>query len=147
MTGLRFLIAGAVWGLHEDKENALSCFRQCLSARNFNCSDGLSTESHDKHITVFALYELGVLLLDTANVRFFQALSDKSPVALFLIQFNFQTYEEGKEMLLKAQNDFKDYDNESAFSVKINHALQMGKRRFEEQDHESQHSQQSHHSH
>ena len=50
-------------------------------------------------------------------------------------------------MLLKAQNDFKDYDNESAFSVKINHALQMGKRRCEERDRESQHSQQSQHSH
>lgn len=39
-------------------------------------------------------------------------------------------------MLTKAQNDFKDYDNESAFSVKINHALQMSKRKVEERDHE-----------
>lgn len=44
----------------------------------------------------------------------------------------FQGFEEGKEMLTKAQNDFKDYDNESAFSVKINHALQLSKRKSEE---------------
>ena len=68
MAGLRFLIAGAVWSLQEDKENAVNCFRQCLSARNLNCSDGLSPESCDKHITVYALYELGVLLLDATSV-------------------------------------------------------------------------------
>lgn len=109
MAGLRFLIAGSVWGLHDDRENSISCFRQCLSARNFSCSDTVSPDIHDKHITVFALYELGVLLIDSTN-----------------------GFEEGKEMLTKAQNDFKDYDNESAFSVKINHALQLSKRKSEE---------------
>lgn len=68
MAGLRFLIAGSVWGLHDDRENSISCFRQCLSARNFSCSDTVSPDIHDKHITVFALYELGVLLIDSTNV-------------------------------------------------------------------------------
>lgn len=68
MAGLRFLIAGSVWGLNDDRENAISCYRQCLSARNFSCSDGVTPDTHDKHITVFALYELGVLLLDSPNV-------------------------------------------------------------------------------
>ncbi|XP_034242799.1 tetratricopeptide repeat protein 39C-like [Thrips palmi] len=109
MAGLRFLIAGSVWGLHDDRENSISCFRQCLSARNFSCSDTVNPDIPDKHITVFALYELGVLLIDSTN-----------------------GFDEGKEMLTKAQNDFKDYDNESAFSVKINHALQLSKRKSEE---------------
>ncbi|KAE8745393.1 hypothetical protein FOCC_FOCC007941 [Frankliniella occidentalis] len=114
MAGLRFLIAGSVWSLNDDRDNAISCYRQCLSARNYSCSDGVVSDSHDKHVTVFALYELGVLLLDTPNGS-----------------------EEGKEMLTKAQSDFKDYDNESAFSVKINHALQMSKRKSEERDRSS----------
>lgn len=113
MAGLRFLIAGSVWGLNEDRENAISSYRQCLSARNFSCSDGVTPDTHDKHITVYALYELGILLMDSPN-----------------------GFEEGKEMLTKAQNDFKDYDNESAFSVKINHALRLSKRKSEERDRE-----------
>ncbi|XP_076300116.1 tetratricopeptide repeat protein 39C [Lasioglossum baleicum] len=93
MVGLADLIEGAAHSYLGDKESSIESFRNCLRRRS------PSNDLFDQHISAFALYELGSALCITNNV------------------------EEGRTVLLKALNDYTEYDFESLLSVRIRSTL------------------------
>lgn len=93
MIGLSYLIKGAAYSYLGNREASITCFRNCLKRRE------RSKANDDRHITAFALYELGRSLCLSDNV------------------------EEGKRLLLIAQTKFRDCDFESRLSVNIHAAL------------------------
>ncbi|XP_015428685.1 PREDICTED: tetratricopeptide repeat protein 39C-like [Dufourea novaeangliae] len=100
MVGLADLIEGAAHSYLGDREASIESYRNCLRRRS------PSNDTCDQHISAFALYELGSALCITNNV------------------------EEGRTVLLRALNEYKDYDFESRLSVRIRSTL----RRFSEDE-------------
>ncbi|XP_076162035.1 tetratricopeptide repeat protein 39C-like [Ptiloglossa arizonensis] len=93
MIGITNLIEGAAYSYLGDKDASIECYRHCLRRRN------PSNDAYDQHISAFALYELGNALCITNNI------------------------EEGKTLLLRAQNQYRDYDFESRLNVRIHATL------------------------
>ncbi|XP_071651611.1 tetratricopeptide repeat protein 39C isoform X2 [Temnothorax longispinosus] len=93
MVGLTDLIEGAACLYLGDTEAAIKSFRNCLKHRY------PSKDEYDQHISAFALYELGSSLSNNNNPN------------------------EGKNFLLKAQNQYKDYDFETRLNLRIHAAL------------------------
>ncbi|XP_011878324.1 PREDICTED: tetratricopeptide repeat protein 39C-like isoform X2 [Vollenhovia emeryi] len=93
MVGLIDLIEGAACLYLGDTEAAIKSFRNCLKHRY------PSKDEYDQHISAFALYELGSSLSNNNNPN------------------------EGKSFLLKAQNQYKDYDFETRLNLRIHAAL------------------------
>lgn len=93
MVGLTDLIEGAACLYLGDTEAAVKNFRNCLKHR---CP---SKDEYDQHVSAFALYELGSSLSNNNNPN------------------------EGKNFLLKAQTQYKDYDFETRLNLRIHAAL------------------------
>lgn len=93
MVGLTDLIEGAACLYLGDTEEAIKSFRSCLKRRY------PSKDEYDQHVSVFALYELGCSLNKNNNPN------------------------EGKNFLLKAQTQYKNYDFETRLTVRIDDAL------------------------
>ncbi|XP_071444935.1 tetratricopeptide repeat protein 39C-like [Hetaerina americana] len=110
MQGLSQLLKGATWCCQRRPEEAAVCFRTCLVQRgalpgrsNGNEDDEeniVEEPQEDRHITAFALYELGTLLSKHS-----------------------ETVEEGKCLLLQAQTNYSGYDFENRLNVRIHAAL------------------------
>lgn len=64
MTGLSHLILGCCYSVKNDFENAVRNFRDCLYQRK-----NISKNSDDAHVSAFAQYELGALLLKNDQVK------------------------------------------------------------------------------
>ncbi|KAI5698075.1 hypothetical protein M8J75_001344 [Diaphorina citri] len=95
MVGLSKLILGASLNYLGRKTEALTALESVLLARK-----DTPTNAPDAHITAFALYEMGIILIQ-----------------------NYETQEEGRACLLKVQSSFKGFDFESRLSVRIHGAL------------------------
>ncbi|XP_076756953.1 tetratricopeptide repeat protein 39C-like [Xylocopa sonorina] len=93
MCGLADLIEGAAHTCLGDTQASIRSYQNCLRRRN------PSNDSYDQHVSAFALYELGTALCIVNNI------------------------EEGKTLLLRAQNQYKDYDFESRLNVRIHTSL------------------------
>ncbi|XP_043260175.1 tetratricopeptide repeat protein 39C-like [Colletes gigas] len=93
MVGLTDLIEGAAHSYLGDIDASIKCYRNCLRRRN------PSNDAYDQHVSAFALYELGSALCAINNT------------------------EEGKAVLLQAQNQYRDYDFESRLNVRIHTTL------------------------
>ncbi|XP_017755103.1 PREDICTED: tetratricopeptide repeat protein 39C-like [Eufriesea mexicana] len=93
MVGLASLIEGAVYSSLGDTQASIESYRNCLKRRSPN------NDSYDQHISAFALYELGSALCSVNNI------------------------EEGKMVLLRAQNQYRDYDFERRLNVRIHTTL------------------------
>ncbi|XP_011347579.1 tetratricopeptide repeat protein 39C isoform X4 [Ooceraea biroi] len=93
MVGLVDLVEGAAYFYLGDVEAAIKSYRSCLKRRY------PSKDEYDQHVSAFALYELGSSLCNNNNLN------------------------EGKGFLLKAQNQYRDYDFESRLNVRIHSAL------------------------
>lgn len=65
MKGLRLLLLGAAQGCMGLKKEAVESFRTVLSVRS-----NLPDTAEDSHVTVFALYELAILLIKESQVCF-----------------------------------------------------------------------------
>lgn len=89
MAGLANLIEGAAYSYLGDIQASIESYRNCLNRRN------PLNDAYDQHVSAFALYELGTALCSINNT------------------------EEGKIFLLRAQNQYKDYDFESRLNVRI----------------------------
>uniref|UniRef100_A0A8D9AGD6 Tetratricopeptide repeat protein 39C n=2 Tax=Cacopsylla melanoneura TaxID=428564 RepID=A0A8D9AGD6_9HEMI len=95
MLGLSKLILGASLNILNRKAEALTALESVLLVRK-----DLPSTAPDAHITAFALYEMGIILIE-----------------------NYETQEEGRACLLKIQSSFKNFDFESRLSVRIHGAL------------------------
>ncbi|GLV44942.1 hypothetical protein CBL_14486 [Carabus blaptoides fortunei] len=95
MPGLAMLIQGECYNILQMYENAITSFRKCIATRS------TSMPNDDLHISAFAEYGLGVLLL-------------KSP----------ESMDEGKSLLNNAANQYKDSDFNNKLNVRIDMALQ-----------------------
>ncbi|XP_015189345.1 PREDICTED: tetratricopeptide repeat protein 39C-like isoform X2 [Polistes dominula] len=93
MVGLADLIEGAAYLYLGDRQASIRSYRSCLKRRNPN------KDMFDQHVSAFALYELGSSLCTNDNI------------------------EEGKNFLLRAQTQYRDYDFESRLNVRIHSAL------------------------
>ncbi|KOX72819.1 Tetratricopeptide repeat protein 39C [Melipona quadrifasciata] len=93
MVGLANLIEGAAYSYLGDTQAAIESYRGCLKRRSPN------NDAYDQHVSAFALYELGTALCSVNNI------------------------EEGKMVLLRAQNQYRDYDFESRLNVRIHTSL------------------------
>ncbi|GJQ72424.1 hypothetical protein Trydic_g3502 [Trypoxylus dichotomus] len=96
MTGLAKLIEGSCLCILRHFNDGIERFRDCLNQRKtlpYNCADA--------HISAFAQYELGLLLIR-----------------------NKQTLAEGKKLLQLAAYNYKDYDFEQRLSVRVHAILQ-----------------------
>jgi hypothetical protein len=88
MEGLRYLVMGAAQcylGLHEEH---VASFQTCLAQRGelelHNTGEkGMTGQSGDRHISAFALYELGTLLCKNAKMS-----EIYSNIYIFLILYN-----------------------------------------------------------
>nr|XP_012145323.1 PREDICTED: tetratricopeptide repeat protein 39C-like isoform X2 [Megachile rotundata] len=93
MVGLADLIEGAAYSYLGDTQASIESYRNCIKRRN------PSNDANDQHVSAFALYELGTALCIINNV------------------------EEGKMVLSKAQNQYRDYDFEGRLNVRIHTSL------------------------
>ncbi|CAK9815934.1 Tetratricopeptide repeat protein 39C [Anthophora plagiata] len=93
MVGLSDLIEGAAYSYLGDTQASIECYRNCLRRRN------PSNDMHDHHVSAFALYDLGTALCTINNI------------------------DEGRMILSRAQNQYKDYDFESRLNVRIHTSL------------------------
>ncbi|XP_020279706.1 tetratricopeptide repeat protein 39C-like [Pseudomyrmex gracilis] len=94
MVGLADLLQGVVYSYLGHLDAAITCYRNCVERRS--CP---SKDEDDQHISAFALYELGSTLYYNNNS------------------------EEGKTFILKAQNQYKDYDFDARLNVRIHFIL------------------------
>ncbi|XP_017785023.1 PREDICTED: tetratricopeptide repeat protein 39C-like isoform X2 [Nicrophorus vespilloides] len=94
--GLSELISGSALCILKEYERGITAFRKCLEMRS-NCS----VQGCDSHITAFALYELGRLLI-------------RDP----------ETKDEGRLTLQQISN-YKDYDFEQRLSIRIHSILKQ----------------------
>lgn len=93
-------------------EEGMACFRQCLDMRK-----RLPYNSDDAHVSAFAQYELGALLVRNPQVMFCCHTN------LILYQcFGVQMKEEGKA-LLQQVSQYRNYDFEQRLSVRIHSML------------------------
>lgn len=67
MLGLSKLILGCANNINKEYDNAIKSLRECLNLRK-----NVYKSSDDMHITAFAQYELGALLLRNEEVYFFK---------------------------------------------------------------------------
>ncbi|KAG7209648.1 hypothetical protein KM043_011294 [Ampulex compressa] len=93
MVGLAELIKGAAYSYLSNMEASIKSYRNCLNQRT------PPNDEYDQHISAFALYELGNALCNNNNI------------------------EEAKTILLRAQNQYRDYDFESRLNVRIHTTL------------------------
>ncbi|XP_043499733.1 tetratricopeptide repeat protein 39C-like isoform X2 [Polistes fuscatus] len=89
MVGLADLIEGAAYLYLGDRQASIRSYRSCLKRRNPN------KDMFDQHVSAFALYELGSSLCTNDNI------------------------EEGKNFLLRAQTQYRDYDFESRLNIGV----------------------------
>lgn len=89
---LRSLVEGGIQKLLGEEEFAMVCFEEAIARHN-----GMK---EDVHVVAFALYELGMILIQKP-----------------------ETVEKGKAYLLKAKDGFKDYDFENRLNVRIHVTL------------------------
>ncbi|KAK4874861.1 hypothetical protein RN001_014221 [Aquatica leii] len=90
MTGVAFLIKGNCYSIMSKYKDAVHCFRKCLELRKH-----LSHTAEDVHISAFAAFELGQLLIK-----------------------NDETKAEGKALLLQS-NSYKGYDFEQRLNLRV----------------------------
>ncbi|KOC67783.1 Tetratricopeptide repeat protein 39C [Habropoda laboriosa] len=93
MVGLTDLIEGAAYSYLGDTQASIESYRNCLRRRN------PSNDAYDQHVSAFALYDLGTTLCTINNV------------------------DEGRTILLRAQNQYNNYDFESRLNVRIHTSL------------------------
>lgn len=131
MVGLAALLEGAASFYLGDTEAAIKSYRNCLKRRY------PSKDEYDQHVSAFALYELGSNLCNN-NVSmlniyicylcriFFYIIVNLFVFVIFTVTFIFVIFQnpnEGKNFLLKAQTQYRDYDFESRLNVRIHSAL------------------------
>lgn len=68
MKGLSRLILGCTYCVKREFENAVRSFRECLNQRK-----NVPKNADDAHVSAFAQYELGALLLKNDQVKIFHA--------------------------------------------------------------------------
>ncbi|KAK6643361.1 hypothetical protein RUM43_004866 [Polyplax serrata] len=101
IVGVRDLIEGAVKMCTSDFEKAVAAFRKCLEKRSeikLN-QENNAMENYD-HVSAFAMFEMATILLQ-----------------------NSETKEEGKQLLVKVQAEYKGYDFENRLSIRIHSML------------------------
>ncbi|XP_065341993.1 tetratricopeptide repeat protein 39C-like isoform X1 [Cloeon dipterum] len=102
MQGLQYLIMGATYGCLGQAAEAISNFRACLESRSEMSrisADGVEGLG-DHHIAAFASYELAVLLC-----------------------MDSETQQEGIDLLLEVQNNYRNYDFENRLNVRVHSVL------------------------
>ncbi|KAF5280249.1 hypothetical protein FQA39_LY18072 [Lamprigera yunnana] len=98
MTGLSLLIKGNCYCILNKYEDGVQCFRRCLELRK-----NTPVNTHDAHISAFAAYELGQILIKEKR-----------------------TNVEGRSFLIQSSN-FKDYDFEQRLNLRIHTLLHLNK--------------------
>ncbi|XP_050299544.1 tetratricopeptide repeat protein 39C-like isoform X2 [Anthonomus grandis grandis] len=94
--GLAYLIKGSAYGIRRNNKVATECFRKCLGQRSAEAKN-----AEDAHISAFAQYELGHILIQDP-----------------------QTKEEGK-LLLQQVSQYDQYDFEGRLNVRIHSILRQ----------------------
>ncbi|KAL0278367.1 UNVERIFIED_CONTAM: hypothetical protein PYX00_000203 [Menopon gallinae] len=102
MVGLSELIQGSVYLCFSSFDEAVTCFRAGLDKRSKCSSSEPESEGavNDDHICVFSMFELAMILIQRPEAA-----------------------EEGKSLLLQAQNNYKGYDFENRLTIRIHSAL------------------------
>lgn len=112
MVGLAALIEGSCLCIMRRFNDGIEKFRECLEKRkdlSYNCSTA--------HVSAFAQYELGLLL-----IRNEQVIECVLIVSYFHLFLYLQTLAEGKKLLQLVAYNYKDYDFEQRLSVRV-HAI------------------------
>lgn len=90
MPGLCDLIEGAIYLCSSNFEKATVAFRKSLEKRSdIKSNYDNNPDDNNDHISAFAMFELGTILLQSSEVRYFFCVLKSFVVILFILNGNF----------------------------------------------------------